>query len=52
MSDAHAYNNAGAIALRKGDMSAARTMIDEAIRLSPTYFPEAERNMKQLQVFD
>jgi tetratricopeptide (TPR) repeat protein len=52
MSDAHAYNNTGAIALRNGDVLIARKMIDEAIRLSPTYFPEAERNLKQLQVFD
>jgi len=48
MSEAHAHNNIGQIALRNGDISKALHFLNEAIRLSPTYFPEAEENLKLL----
>jgi Flp pilus assembly protein TadD len=48
MSEAHAYNNTGEIALENGELTEARRLLNEAIRLSPTYFPEAEQNLKLL----
>jgi len=48
MSDAHAYNNTGEIALRNGAIDEAERFLNEAIILSPTYFPEAERNLRRL----
>lgn len=49
MSDAHAYNNTGEIALRNGDFPQAMRYLHEAIRLSPTYFLEAQRNLARLE---
>lgn len=52
MSDAHAYNNTGEIALMNGDFPQAMQYLHEAIRLSPTYFPEAQRNLSRLEYLD
>ena len=52
MSDAHAYNNTGKIALRNGDFPQAMQYLHEAIRLSPTYFPEAQQNLTRLEYLD
>jgi Flp pilus assembly protein TadD len=49
MSDAHAYNNAGKIALKNGDFHQATWYLNEAIRRSPTYFPEAQQNLTRLE---
>jgi tetratricopeptide (TPR) repeat protein len=52
MSDAHAYNNTGKIALENGDFPQAMRYLHEAIRLSPTYFPEAQQNLTRLEYLD
>jgi tetratricopeptide (TPR) repeat protein len=52
MSDAHAYNNTGKIALKNGDFPQAMKYLYEAIRLSPTYFPEAQQNLTRLENLD
>ena len=49
MSEANAYGNTGQVALENGDLADARHFLDEAIRRSPTYFPEAERNLELLE---
>ena len=49
MSDAHAYNNTGEIALQNGEAAEASRFLNEAIIRSPTYFPQAERNLKLLE---
>ena len=49
MSDAHAYNNTGKIALENGDFRQATWYLNEAIRRSPTYFPEAQQNLTRLE---
>lgn len=49
MSEAHAYNNAGNAAIENGDFAAAKAYLLEAIRLSPTYFPTAEKNLLSLK---
>ena len=48
MSEANAYNNTGFAALENGDLAQAKRFLNEAIRRSPTYFPEAERNLSTL----
>lgn len=48
ISDAHAFNNAGEIAMDNGDYDKAQLLLAEAVRRSPTYFPEAEQNLKRL----
>jgi Tfp pilus assembly protein PilF len=45
MSEAHALNNTGKSAIQNGDFAQARQYLNEAIRLSPTYFPAAEANL-------
>jgi tetratricopeptide (TPR) repeat protein len=52
MSEAHAYNNTGKIALKNGDFPQAMQYLHEAIRLSPTYFPEAQQNLTRLEYLD
>ena len=48
MSEANAYNNTGYAALENGDLVQAKHLLTEAIRRSPTYFPEAEQNLARL----
>lgn len=48
ISDAHAFNNTGEIAMDNGDYAKAQVLLAEAVRRSPTYFPEAEENLKRL----
>lgn len=43
-----AYNETGAIAMTNGDTEKALHYLTEAIRLSPTYFAEAEKNLAAL----
>lgn len=49
MSEAHAYNNTGQIALQNGANIEAARYLNAAIVLSPTYFPAAERNLRLLE---
>ena len=49
MNEANTYNNIGQIAIDNGDLDVARFYLVEAVRLSPTYFPQAEKNLKLLQ---
>ena len=49
MSEANAYNNTGYAALQNGDLAQAEHFLNEAIRRSPTYFPEAEQNLSRLK---
>ena len=44
-----AYNATGAIAMENGDMEEAYGYLSEAVRLSPTYFAQAEKNLAQLR---
>ncbi len=48
MSEANAYNNTGQAAIENGDFTEAKGFLLEAIRLSPTYFPAAEKNLMSL----
>ena len=48
MGEANAYNNAGQIAMDNGDLEVAKYYLDEAVRLSPTYFPQAEKHLEEL----
>jgi len=52
MSEAHAYNNTGKIALKNGDFPQATRYLNEAIRRSPTYFPDAQQNLARLGYLD
>ncbi len=52
MSEANAYNNTGQIAIENGDLVRAKQFLDEAVRLSPAYFPQAERNLELLQTMN
>jgi Flp pilus assembly protein TadD len=49
MSEANAYNNTGYAALQNGDLVQAKRFLNEAIKRSPTYFPEAEQNLARLK---
>jgi Flp pilus assembly protein TadD len=49
MSDANAYHATGKAAVRNGDLQQAYSLISEAISQSTTYFPEAEKSLKQLK---
>ena len=49
MSEAHALNNTGFAAIENGDFMQAKLYLNEAIRLSPTYFPAAEDNLSMLE---
>lgn len=44
-----AYNETGAIAMDNGDTEEAFLYLTEAVRLSPTYFAQAEKNLAQLR---
>ncbi len=44
-----AHNEIGAIAMKIGDSEAADYHLNEAIRLSPTYFAHAEENLAELR---
>jgi Flp pilus assembly protein TadD len=44
-----AYNATGEIAMDNGDIQEALYFLTEAVRLSPTYFALAEKNLDQLQ---
>ncbi len=48
MSEAHALNNTGYAAFENGDFTQAKLYLNEAVRLSPTYFPAAEENLSLL----
>jgi len=41
-----AYNDVGSIALRNGDVVEAEQLLSEAVRLSPTYYEVAHRNLE------
>ena len=47
--EANAYNSTGQIALAKKDYSLAHDFFSEAVRQSPVYFAEAERNLAKVQ---
>ena len=49
MSEAHAFNNVGHAAIENGDYPEAKRYLDQAIRISPTYFPAAEQNLSLLK---
>ncbi len=49
MNEASALNSTGSAAMRNGDFELAEHYLNEAIRLSPTYFPLAEENLVLLQ---
>ena len=49
MSEANAYNNTGYAALANGDLVQAKRFLNKAIKLSPTYFPQAEQNLAKLK---
>ncbi|MBT8099446.1 MAG: tetratricopeptide repeat protein, partial [Gammaproteobacteria bacterium] len=49
MKPAEAHNEIGAIAIDNGDIDAARHHLGEALRLSPTYFARAEKNLAELR---
>lgn len=44
-----AYNATGAIAMENGDIDEAYHYLSEAVRLSPTYYAQAEKNLAQLR---
>ena len=44
-----AYNETGAIAMENGDIEEAYRYLSEAVRLSPTYFAQAEKNLAELR---
>lgn len=44
-----AHNEVGAIALENGDTDVALRFLEEAIRLSPTYYASAEKNLAQVR---
>lgn len=49
LGSADAHNEIGAIAMENGDRDAALKYLEEAIRLSPTYFASAEKNLSELR---
>lgn len=49
MSEANAYNNTGYAALANGDLVQAKRFLNKAIKLSPTYFPQAEQSLAKLK---
>jgi Flp pilus assembly protein TadD len=44
--DSRAHNDVGAIALERGDLVEAERLLSEAVRLSPTYYATASRNLQ------
>ncbi len=43
--EATAYNDVGYIALMRNDLAEAEQLLNEAIRLSPVYYPIAHQNL-------
>jgi len=43
---AKAHNDVGAIALERGDLAESERLLSEAVRLSPTYYATANRNLQ------
>jgi Tfp pilus assembly protein PilF len=52
MNEANAYNSTGYAAMQNGDIAEARRYLNEAIRRSPTYFPEAEKNLEKVREYE
>jgi Flp pilus assembly protein TadD len=48
--DYEAYNDLGYVVMLKGDYDRASQFLEEAIRLSPTYYELADRNRQRLQL--
>jgi len=48
--EAEAFNKVAEASIQKGDYTTAETLLEQAIRLSPTYFPAAEENLAQLKL--
>jgi Flp pilus assembly protein TadD len=46
---ATAHNDVGYLAFRRGDLTEAEELLREAIRLSPTYYPEANENLEMVR---
>lgn len=44
--EAKAHNDVGAIALERGDLAESERLLSEAVRLSPTYYATAHRNLQ------
>lgn len=49
LSEPDAYNKVAAASMAQGDYSTAETLLLQAIRISPTYFPAAEDNLAKLR---
>ena len=47
-----AYNETGAIAMNNGDYPDALHYLNEAVRISPTYFARAEKNIAEIRKKD
>jgi Flp pilus assembly protein TadD len=45
-----AFNRVAEASMLKGDFATAETLLEQAIQLSPTYFPAAEDNLAQLKL--
>lgn len=45
-----AFNKVAEASIENGDYEMAETLLEQAIRLSPVYFPAAEENLAQLQL--
>jgi Flp pilus assembly protein TadD len=43
-----AFNKVAEVSMQNGDNEKAEFLLQQAIRLSPTYFPDAEKNLAQL----
>jgi tetratricopeptide (TPR) repeat protein len=49
LSEPEACNKAATVAIEEGEFDAAERLLERAIRLSPTYYPEAENSLAQLR---
>ncbi|HEX9851496.1 MAG TPA: tetratricopeptide repeat protein [Woeseiaceae bacterium] len=49
LNEPEACNKAAAVAIEDGELDAAERLLERAIRLSPTYYPEAEESLAQLR---
>jgi Flp pilus assembly protein TadD len=47
---ATAYNDIGYIAYRRGDLVESEQLLNEAVRLSPTYYETAYRNLESVRI--
>lgn len=50
--ESYAYNETGVIAMSNGDTEEALHYLTEAVRVSPTYFAQAEKNLAELRKKD